>query len=362
MKIKISKISGHFFQCFSEVTYNVHSGMLFGNSCSGKTTLLKTIPACFINAGLDGKKLSPLSPDANAGWVKIEYTADGEYHEVYRAWDRTSTGFHSSSSLCKTPVKSLFLAIANPLYVPSLENADRVEFLVDYLYHNSTDELVNVLPDDVSREVYEFADEFGKVDASKLRNVAKMLKTNIKDLSGRRFTLDAQVVILENMNIEHKEISDELDSVIDEIETKTATLRIIETINGYLLSNAIKAINEDLHDAKFSEDGKLFYGETPIDQRASSEKLDCGLDISNATAGRYEFVPPTLIDNATAFGHKEVDISTYPNLSQIITASFAEVDLCEYGCDNLHALDRSWKRSIEQTFRPEVVIEMIPII
>lgn len=362
MKIKIVKISGHFFQCFPEVTYKVNSGMLFGDSCSGKTTLLRTIPACFINTGLDGKKLSPLSIDSNTGWVKIEYTADGEYHEVYRAWDRTATGFHSSSSLCKTPIKSLFLAIANPLYVLSLENSERLEFLVDYLYHNSTNELVDILPDDVSKEVYDFADDIGRVDISKLRNVAKMLKTNIKDLSCRRVTLDAQVIVLENMEIEHKELSAELDAVIEEIEEKTAKLRIIETINGYLLKNSIAAINEDLHDAKFSEDGKLFYGETPIEQLSSSEKLDCGLDISNATAGRYEIVPPTLIDDATAFGHKEVDSSTYPNISQIITTSFAEVDLCEYQNDELHALDRSWKTSVEKTFRPEVVIEMIPII
>jgi hypothetical protein len=362
MKIKIKKLSAHFFQCFSDMTYNVHSGNVFGDSCSGKTSLLRAITACFVNTDLHGKKLIPLQTDAPAGWVKIEYDIDGESQEAYRTWMKTETGYSSSSSLCKTFHKNLFLAIANPMYVIQMDNADRLEFFVDFAYHDYRGDLLNVMTEDMPIEVQEFAKKFGSIEISKLRTMTKMLKGDLKDLSLHRVTLETQIELMHELGVDCVEKEEELNLVVAEIEEKFSTVRIIDKINNILIKSAIDKLNDELVVTHISDEGKIFYGDAPIEILSSSEKLDCGLELANATANRYEIVPPTLIDDATAYGHTTIDGNLYKHLSQIITASYAKVDLCEHDNECLHGLDRTWKTPVTNSFRPEVQIELIPIV
>ena len=364
MKIKLSKVTVHSFKNFHEMTYNVGSGQLYGRSGEGKTNLLNAIAACFVNSGIDGHKIAPLTDHATSGWVKIDYEADGESNETYRTWARTDTGCTSASSLGRTLNKALFLAIANPMYVFGLDNSERIDFLIDLKYHDAKQDLSAELGNDVPIEVSDFIQEINTLTLSKMRALAKDAKANMKSDIANKTIIEAQLAVLEDLNGVDDLVADLsaqavlLDANIDNYQR---TLRIVDKINSILLCNAIETANKGLTLTRFQEDGKITFGEQTVDKLSSGEKLDCGLDIANYVAGQYDFVPPTLIDNATAFGHANVDIDTFPNLSQFITTSYANVELCEYNNGHLHGLDKTWKRKIATTFRPEVEIEMIPM-
>ncbi len=364
MKIKLSKVTVHSFKNFHEMTYKIGSGQIYGRSGEGKTNLLNAISACFVNSEIDGHKIAPLTDNANSGWVKIDYESDGESNEVYRTWARTDTGCTSASSLGKTLNKPLFLAIANPMYVFGLDNADRIDFLIDLEYHDFEGNLASELGGDVPVEVSDFVLELNKLTLSKMRALTKDAKAKMKSGIAEKTIIEAQLAVLEDLNGVDDliaELSAQAVMLDATINTCQRTLRIVDKINSILLTNAIEKANKGLVMTRFQEDGKITFGDHATDRLSSGEKLDCGLDIANYVAGRYKFVPPTLIDNATAYGHSSIDISTFPNLSQIITTAYADVDLCEYYNEHLYGLDKSWKTKASTTFRPEVQIEMIPI-
>lgn len=363
MNIKINKITVHSFKNFHELTYKVGSGRLYGRSGEGKTNLLTAITACFVNYGLDGHKLVPLPDDAKTGWVKIEYDADGESQEAYRTWTRTDTGFTAASSITKKMEKSLFLAIANPMYVFELENSDRIDLIIDSKYFNFKGDIANELGSDLPVNIVDFLNNYDDLTIAKLRNMLKQTRLNMKAAKKKHETINLQLLILEEVENAYELVADLSAQAIaleSEIQKQEELVCVIESINALLLKNAVESINSELCLTRFTEDGHITFSDIPADRLSSGEQLDCGLDIANVIAGRYDVVPPTIIDNATAFGHSNIDMSSFPNLSQIITASFADVDLCEHNNNMLYGLDKSWKNKAVSTFRPEVCIEMIP--
>jgi ATPase subunit of ABC transporter with duplicated ATPase domains len=362
--VVIKKITTKSFANLSELTYKVGSGQIFGRSGEGKTNLLTAITACFLNTGLDGKKIIPLPDDAKAGWVRIEYELDGEHKEAYRSWIRTETGFSSSTNVTKCLPKNLFLAIANPLYIFELSNGDRADLLIDWNYYDYIGDLADVLPNDLPQEVSVFLKNFGKLSLFNLRNKIRNLKDNIKANSSLKIAYDAQLDILANIpNMEDliKDISAKNIAIQEEIQEAQAELRVIAYIEDELLKNAVQSINEGAMLTQFTESGEITFGNTPVNILSSGERLDCGLDIANVMASKHSFIPPTLIDNATANGHATIEKKFFPNLSQAITTSYANVDLCEYNSGYLRGLDKGWKVKALPNFRPEVEIEILSV-
>ena len=365
MNIKINKITLHSFKNFHELTYKVSSGRLYGRSGEGKTNLLTAIAACFVNSGLEGHKLVPLPDDAKTGWVKIEYEVDGESQEAYRTWTRSEsgTGFTSASSITKKIEKSLFLAIANPMYVFELENSERIDFIIDTVYAGYKGNIIDELIGDVPVEITDFSKHVGDLTLSKLRNILKTTRLDIKSNKKKHETLDCQLLILEEIENSFElvnDISAQIIALESEIQKQEEVVRVIEMINALLLKNAIETINPKLCLARFTEEGRITFSDIPAERLSSGEKLECGLDIANAIAGRCELVPPTIIDNATSMGHSDIDMTPFSNIKQIITSAYANVELCEYHDGMLYGLDKSWKNKASATFRPEVSIEMIP--
>ncbi len=365
MNIKINKITVHSFKNFHELTYKVGSGRLYGRSGEGKTNLLTAIAACFVNSDLNGHKLIPLPDDAQTGWVKIDYEINGELQEAYRTWTRSDSGFTSSSSITKKKDKTIFLAIANPMYVFGLDNSERIDFIIDTVYANYKGNIIDELKGDIPVEIVDFANSFEEgLTLPKLRNLAKKLRLEMKANRKKHETLDAQLLILEEVENSFElvtELSAQVIALESQIQKQEETIRVIDSINSMLLSNAIESITPDLCITRFTEEGKITFGGISADRLSSGERLECGLDIANALAGRCDFVPPTLIDDATAMGHSDVDMTPFEYLTQVITTSYANVEsLCEYHNDTLHGLDKSWKNKSNADFRPEVCIEMIP--
>ena len=364
MKIKLSKVTVHSFKNFHEMTYKVGSGQLYGRSGEGKSNLLNAIAACFVNSGMDGHKIAPLTNGATSGWVKIDYEIDGESQETYRTWAKTDTGCTSASSLGRTLNKSLFLAIANPMYVFELDNSERIDFVIELNYYDFNNDLASELGDDLPVEVVDFIKEIDKVTLSKLRGFAKAARSEMKSDISNKTLLESQLMILEDVNGVDDLVSDLTAQAVlidANIQKNQRIIRIIDKINAILLNNSISKINSALAATRFQEDGRLTFCDLSIEQMSSGEKLDCGLELANYVAGRYDFVPPTLIDNITALGHHNIEKNDFPNLSQIITTSFADVDLCEYSNETLYGLDKSWKQKVSTTFRPEVQIELYPM-
>ena len=361
----ILKITGKSYKNFPEITYKVGSGRLYGRSGEGKSNMLSTVTACFVNCDMDGHKLVPLPDDAQTGWVKIEYEENGEFHEAYRTWTRSDSGFTSASSLTKKIDKSLFLAIANPMYVFGLDNSERIDFLIDVAYCNYKGNIIDELSGDVPVEIMDFAKHFKDgITLPQLRNLAKKTRLDMKANKKQHETLDAQLLILEQVENSFEivnELSAQVIALESQIQKQEEIIRVIDSINSLLLKNAIELIAPAFFITSFTDDGKILCSGVPADRLSSGEKLECGLDIANALAGRCDIVPPTLIDDATARGHKDIDMTPFANLTQIITTAYADVDtLCEYHNGMLHGLDKSWKKPADTTFRPEVCIEMIP--
>ena len=365
MKISYTKLTAKSFRNFNELTYKIGSGQVYGRSGEGKTNLLTAMAACFVNSGLDGKKLVPLPDDTKTGWVKLEYELDGEHQEAYRTWTRTDTGFTSSSSITKGVQKSLFLAIANPLYIFALDTSDRIDLLLDSHYYDFVGDLATEIPSSLaSVEMSNFIDEIGKISLVKLRGRAKDAKAELKANVALKAALDAKLDVLSEIVTASElkaELSEQLTTVQETIMKAQNSLRMIEHIYDILLKNAVEAINGKLYLTRFTEDGKVVFDEKAADRLSSGEKLECGLEIANAIAGRYNLVPPTLVDNATAYGHSNIDLTLFPNLSQIIYASYADVDLCEHDKGHLWGLDKGWKVKAADNFRPEVEIEIISV-
>ena len=358
----IKKIVTKSFGILSNCSYKVKSGQIFGRSCEGKTTLLTAFTGCFLNSRLDGKKLTPLPDHIDTGWVKIEYEVNGEQKEAYRTWTRKNEGISSSTSINEGIVKHLFLAIANPLYIFSIENSDRIDLLIDWHYFDYSKNLFDELPSDISDEIVDYAKSLGKISLYKIRTLMKDLKAEIKTNKALASALTSQMEILqnvENADTLKTELSEKSTELANSIAVAENNLRMLGYIYNQLLKNAVNALNPILCLTQFTEDGKVLYDSMPADRLSSGERLDCGLDIANAIASKYTLVPPTLIDNATAFGHGTINKSLFPNLSQIITASYADVDLCELNGKYLSGLDKGWNVNAPKDFRPEVKVEML---
>ena len=364
-KLRLESVAIQNYKHFPRCVYNVGSGKIFGDSGEGKTNLLSAITSCFVNAGIDGKKTSPLPDDADAGWVKLMFTLNGEHQEIYRAWTRTATGVKSHSSMTQTIQKSLFLAIANPMYIFGLETADRHELLIDFKYFDYMGNIADELGADKSIDVVEFFKEYPQCTSIKqLRDLIKIFKTSIKDMSALKTTLEAQLEVLENVsNVDDlvQTLTEQLEETNKALTKSQRGLCATEQITSTLLKNAVDFINSKCCLTKFTEDGKITFSDKTIDRISSGERLECGLDIADAIASKSPLIPPTLIDNITSLGHFNVNIDLFPNLSQIISTSFAEVELCEFDGKQLHALDRSWTKVPPTMFRPEVEIQMIEI-
>lgn len=367
MKFRIHEIKLHAFKNFPELTYSIASGKLYGGSGVGKTNLLNAISALFVNSSLDGSKIYPLMDEAKTGWVKITYSEnDGMNKELYRAWQKTDTGCSSSNSLTKAINKSLFLSILNPLYVFSLETADRIEWLLNVKYSTENDPIVtNEVHGDVSNIISGFVEKYGHMSLAKLNATLQKAKEELKKADAAKITLDAQIAILDGLidpdAQEKKQMLLETLDTINEVITKYTEIKeSILCIKNELVKKAAEDLNKNLGLTEILENGSIIYSGYPLSRISSSELMDCGLEIANMVAGRYNIVPPTVIDNANAFGHDEIELSLYPNLSQIITTSYADVELSEYNNGFLYGMNRSWKKPVETTFRPEIKITMCP--
>ena len=368
MKIKITEIRLRSFKNFHELIYLVESGRIYGRDGDGKTSLLNAIPACFLNCDMYGKKPHPLNVDATNGWVKLRYNLDDNDEvkslDMYRTWKMSEDSIHSSVSNRITIHKSLFLAMLNPLYVFSLNNQERNELFRDLYYFDYTGDLLDELYGDIPLDVVKFAKSISPISIAKLNSLLSKAKDGIKKCNEEIVGCEHQLAILCNI----PEAEDLYEDVKLKKEIAAAELaeheqikRSVDIINESLLSNARAFVEKSFSMAKLTEKGCIVYNDMPSEFLSSGEKIDCGLEIANLIASKYPLVPPTVIDDASACGHRDVDLSNYPYLSQILTASYADVDLCEHNGNSLNALDRYWKIPAPANFIPEVQIEMIPI-
>ena len=368
MKIKIKEIRLHSYKTFHELIYLVDSGCIYGRDGEGKTSLLNSISACFLNCDMYGKKPYPLNVNATNGWVKLCYDLeDGDEVkslDMYRTWKLSEDTLHSSVSNRTTIHKSLFLAMLNPLYVFSLTNQDRHELFRDLYYFDYTGDLVDELYGDIPLDVINYATSIAPISIAKLNSLLNKAKDGIKKCNEEIVGYEHQIAILSNIP-EAEEVYEDVclkrDIASAELKEHEQVKRCVDIINASLMSNARGFVEKSFSLAKLTEKGNLIYNDMPSEFLSSGEKIDCGLEIANLIASKYPLVPPTLIDDASACGHRQVDINDYPHLSQIITASYADVDLCEHNNAMLHALDRYWKIPTPKNFIPEVQIEMIPM-
>lgn len=359
MKYKIRTIKLHSFKNFDELTYNVSSGKIFGRGNEGKTNLLSSIAALAMKAEPDGKSIAPLSDGTSAGWVSIEWDVDGSSSiKSYREWRRTDGGFLSSGEVPVFDRQEFFL-IHNPLYIFQLSQADRNDILVDLVYKNKDALLVDEISNDVYPWVREYAERFGMADVARLRRELHMQqeKLVLAAKASEKIKHQLEVVSDPDMILNMEEARAQNEREVRECQESIDTILII--LDG-LLSKAVEILNSKMILTRFDAIGNLSYNDMPLQRLSGSELLECGLDIANMVAGITKLnVPPTIIDNAAIYGKSDVDMDLYENLSQIITASYADVDLCEYDNNCLVALDRSWKTKTSNEFRIDVQIEML---
>ena len=358
MKYKIRTIKLHSFKNFDELTYNVSSGKIFGRGNEGKTNLLSSIAALVMKTEPDGKSIAPLSDGASAGWVSIEWDVDGSPIKSYREWRRANGGFLSSGEVPVFDRQEFFL-IHNPLYIFQLSQADRNDILVDLVYKNKDVLLVDEISNDVYPWVKEYAERFGMADVVRLRRELHMQqeKLVLAAKASEKIKHQLEVVSDPDMILNMEEARAQNEREVRECQELIDTILII--LDG-LLSKAVEILNSKMILTRFDAIGNLSYNDMPLQRLSGSELLECGLDIANMVAGITKLnVPPTIIDNAAIYGKSDVDMDLYENLSQIITASYADVDLCEYDKNCLVALDRSWKTKTSNEFRIDVQIEML---
>ena len=359
MKYAVNRIRLHSFKNFRELTYNVSSGKIFGRGSEGKTNLLSAISALVLNQEMDGSRIFPLTDGAQAGGIDIEWKVDGATLQSYREWRRTDTGFASTG----TPPdfdRFEFMLIHNPLYLFCVSHAERRELIVDMAYKDVKSDLLSELSADTEPWVKTFARNFGKIDTKRLRHLLKQSRADSKMIADQIKIIEAQMAVIEDPDI-LCEKSAELDNCNNQLETLQETMSAIQIVESQLISNAIEYLNPKMILTSFATDGKIIHNDRPMEFLSGSERLEAGLDIANMVAGiATKGIPPTVIDNAALYGKSDIDMDLYSNLSQVITASYADVDLCEYNQNCLVAVDQSWKVPVQEEFRMNVQIEMIP--
>lgn len=359
MKYAVNRIRLHSFKNFRELTYNVSSGKIFGRGSEGKTNLLSSISALVLNQEIDGSKIHPLTEGVQTGWVDIEWNAEGNTVQSYREWRRTENGYSSTG----TPPnfdRLEFLLIHNPLYIFGLSHADRRDLLSDLAYKEIDTSLLSELSTDTEPWVKTFARDFGKLDIKRLRHLLKQNRADVKVLADEIKKLEAQIEVIEDPDLMCDKTSD-LDLCNEQLEKLQEQISAIQIIESQLLTNAIEYLNPKMILTVFTVDGRVLHNDRPMEYLSGSELLEAGLDIANMVAGiATGDIPPTVIDNAAMYGKSDIDTDLYSNLSQVITASFANVDLCEFDRGFLVAVDQSWKVLVHEEFRMDVEIEMIP--
>lgn len=359
MKYAVKKIRLHSFKNFRELTYNLSSGHIFGRNSEGKTNLLSSICALVLNQDMDGSRLIPLQEGTQSGWVDIEWMADGKSVQSYREWRRSDTGFSSTG----TPPnfnRSEFLLIFNPRYIFELSHAERREVITDLVYGDSTNNILDEIPVDIEPWVKKIAKELGRIDLVKMRSDMKKYRSDLKLLVENKKKYEYQHEVVEDPD-QLYELSDNISNCKESIIMLQERISAIEIIECCLLNNAIEQLNPKMIMTRFTKDGKITFNEWCMDRLSGGEQLECGLDIANMVAGISKGdIPPTIIDDAAMYGMSDMGMDVYSNLSQIITASYANVDLCEYDNKHLVAIDQSWKVQVKEDFRMDVQIEMKP--
>lgn len=359
MKYAVKKIRLHSFKNFRELTYNLNSGHLFGRNSEGKTNLLSSICALVLNQDMDGSRLLPLQEGVQSGWVDVEWIVDGKSVQTYREWRRTDSGFASTG----TPPdfnRSEFLLIFNPRYVFEISHGERRDLITDLVYGDSHGNILDEIPEDIEPWVKKIAMEFGKINLLKMRSDIKKYRTELRVLAENKRKYEYQHEIVEDPDQSY-ELSNNINECKEEICRIQEYIDAIEIIENCLLHNAIEYLNPKMIMTRFTPEGKITFNDWGMDRLSCGEMLECGLDIANMVAGiSKSHIPPTVIDDATMYGMSNIDTELYNNLSQIITASYADVDLCEYNNGCLVAVDQSWKVLVKEDFRMDVQIEMKP--
>jgi hypothetical protein len=252
----------------------------------------------------------------------------------------------------------------NPLYIFSLNNQERNELFRDLCYFDYNGDLINELHGDIPLDVIKYAKSITPISIVKLNSLLNNAKDGIKKCNEEILGYEHQISILESIS-EATDILDEIkskkDVISDELKEHENIKRCIEIINTALVSNARTFVEQSFSMSKLTEKGGIIYNNMSSDFLSTGEKVDCGLEIANLIASKYPLVPPTLIDDALSCGHSNADINDYPYLSQFITTSYADVDLCEHNVHTLNALDKHWKIPVPKKFTHEVQIEMIPM-
>lgn len=359
MKFAVKKIRLHSFKNFRELTYNLSSGHLFGCNSEGKTNLLSSICALVLNQDMDGSRLIPLQEGIQSGWVDIEWMADGKSVQSYREWRRSETGFASTG----TPPKfnrTEFLLIFNPRYIFGISHAERRELITDLVYGDYQGNLLDEMPTDTEPWVKKIAKNIGSVNLSQMRSDSKRYKAEFRTLVENKKKYEYQHEVVDDPDRLY-ELSNNIDECKNAMRVAQEYIDALEIIEDCLLRKSIDILNPKMILTRFTPDGKITFNEWGMDRLSSGEILESGLDIANMVAGISKSnIPPTVIDDATMYGMADMDMEVYSNLSQIITASYANVNLCEYCNDHLVAVDQSWKVPVKEDFRMDVQIEMTP--
>jgi predicted transposase YbfD/YdcC len=361
MKITITKIDAHSVGPFSELTYEPKTGDIYGRSGEGKTTLLNMITEMFSNCTLYGEKPHPIAEGVNNAWMKFNIMVDDKEEEIYRTYKRTDTGYSSSTS-CVFCSKTM-LPIMNPLYLLELANGDRNSAIINIVFDKKPIKLNDILDDDVRRDVKLLASKIDTITANKLITLRKELKDRIKNNQTEYCNMSIKRDAFEFANaIEAKRsVEKEMSELHKEILADSEKVSILTEIYDIILNNALNSINEKMNLTQLSPDMVTYSGYS-LNILSNSEKLLCGLELSNAIAGMSDVVPPTLIDDALSYGVADIDLTMYSNLSQIFKTSYANVDLCEFSNNARYSLDMSYKTICAlEDFRPDLQIEMIPV-
>lgn len=339
MKIKIKEIDLHLFANFSEIFYEVNSGMIVGGACSGKTSLLNSISAAFINTDIYGSRINPINVEANVAWSKIYFDVDGQEKICHRTWVKTLTGTSSTSTI-KVGDKDLFLSIFNPLWLFSLPNGDREYVLIKHYYGNKDFTPEEIVGEDVSDAVADCISSIGETNIASIKKLEESLKDGKKTLTSELEKQLIRVELLESLHRDEdkKAAEDQLSEIRKDLEDVENWITAVKMIKRSLYGKAVEYIESHLVDTKFNDNGSITWCEKPEKMLSKSELLYCGLEISNAIAANADVIPPTVVEDAIAY--EMIDLSAYPNLVQLITTNFADVPLSELNGNVLNGIEQ----------------------
>lgn len=362
-KYKLKQLKLSSFKNFADLTYNVRSGRIFGRGSEGKTNLLSAISAMLVKKDLFGAKTNPLSKSVNACWVKAEWDIDGEKITSYRAWNRSFPDISTSGSVPNFDDR-FFLYIFNPLFVFERSREELVDLLIETAYCRSDMLISYELPEDVGDVSKQIGQKISLSHTSKLKEIVEYCKWSLKSLMAEKQKIEKRIDQLRQSSdntVFVNELENNLKKVSSNIEEERAKIGAVTEIKSCLLKSAVEKLNPTMILTRFDDCANITYNDRPLEQLSSSEKLSCGLDISNMIALAIDGnIPPTVIDNAAIYDLKNIDTELYQGLSQIITASYADVELCEYNPPYLTAMDQSWKKSTNADFQMEVFLRGIP--